>query len=253
MIIKDIIAEVNKIAPLEFSKSAIDNGAYDNSGLLIDMGGETKSVVFTLDLCDGAVDLAIEKGAKLIVTHHPAIYRPIKNIKQSPIARCIANGISVCSMHLNLDMATDGVEDSLAKLAGAKSFEVLEVITEEHGFGRLFSVDEQPLESYVNTLIGALNTTKYMLFNGGNKTVKKVATFCGAGLNEGAIIRAKDADLLISADVSHHVVSFALDQGKSVLQLTHYASEYPVLKKLCETLTENLKINGYVYVDYRFL
>jgi len=156
-------------------------------------------------------------------------------------------------MHLNLDMADGGVEDCLAKTAGAKKVEVLEQICEGHGFGRIFDVEEKQLESFVNELIGALNTKKYILFKGEKQTVKRVATFCGAGLNESAISRAKDADLLISADISHHVVSYALDEGKSVLQLTHYASEYPVLKALCEQLTKKIKINGYVYVDERFL
>lgn len=253
MKVKDIINQVEQLAPLEYSKRAIDRGLYDNSGLIVDMEGETQNVVFTLDMCEGAVNLALETNAKLIITHHPAIYHPIKNLKQSPITACIANGISVLSMHLNLDMANGGVEDSLANIAGAKQFEVLNYITENNGFGRIFNVEEQPLKSYVNALIGALNTQKYILFEGKNKTVKRVATFCGAGLNEGMIAKAYDADLLISADIPHHVVSYALDQGKSVLQLTHYASELPAMQVLAKTLQEKLKINGYVYVDKRFL
>lgn len=253
MIIKDIISEVEAIAPLRYSLSAVEQGLYDNSGLIVDMGGETQAVVFTLDLCDGAIDLAVQKNAKLIITHHPAIYRPIKNLSQSPIARCIQNGISVLSMHLNLDIATDGVEDCLARKCGAKDFKILEYITENHGFGRMFSIEEQPLESYVNQLIAALNTTKYILFKGEKQTVKTVATFCGAGLDESAVKRAQEADLLISADVSHHVAAFALDNGKSVLQLTHYASEYLATTTLCEKLIKKLKINGYVFTDHRFL
>ena len=253
MKISEIVKHIDELAPVQLSKTVIDMGWYDNSGLLVDMGGETDSVVFTLDMCYGAVELAKKVGAKLIVTHHPAIYHPIKSIGQSPIAECAKNGISVLSMHLNLDMADEGVEYCLAKLVGAKQTEILEKITETNGFGRIFEIQPKPLESVVNEVIGALNTKKYLLFEGENKTVKKIATCCGAGLNEKQIARAMDADLLISADISHHVISYALDMGKSVLQLTHYASEYKVFDKLIENLNKRIKINCHQFIDRRFL
>lgn len=253
MKISEIVSQIDRLAPIDLSKKSIETGYYDNSGLLIDMDGETDSVVFTLDLCYGAVELAKKVGAKLIVTHHPAIYHPIKTIGKSPIAECMRNGISVMSNHLNLDIADEGVEYSLAKIVGAKHTEVLEKITETNGFGRIFEIEPKPLESVVNEVIGALNTKNYMLFKGENKLIKKVATFCGGGLREHLINMALEADLLISADISHHVLSHALDMGKSVLQLTHYASEYHVFNKLIENLNKEIKINCHQFVDHRFL
>ena len=84
MKISEIVKHIDELAPVQLSKTVIDMGWYDNSGLLVDMGGETDSVVFTLDMCYGAVELAKKVGAKLIVTHHPAIYHPIKSIVKSP-------------------------------------------------------------------------------------------------------------------------------------------------------------------------
>ena len=50
------------------------------SGLLIDLGKEVTGAVFSLDFSMGALAFAKERGANLLVTHHPAIYRGVKTL-----------------------------------------------------------------------------------------------------------------------------------------------------------------------------
>ncbi len=254
MEIKKILEVFDSLAPLSLSDDAIKNlGFYDNSGLLVDCGGDTQSVVCALDLTDEVIDYAVSVGSKLIITHHPAIYRAIKNINGTYV-KAIKNGITVYSAHLCLDTATNGIEDCLACFAGAESSEILQNVNPTHGFGRKFLVKSQTAESVVNELIAKLSTNKYMFFGDKSATVNKVATFCGAGLNEQGIASARDCELLISADISHHVLLSALNQGKCVLQLTHYASEVFAMKKFTQELFENqLKMKYYFYTDKRFL
>ena len=254
MEIKKILEVFNSFAPLSLSDDAIKNlGFYDNSGLILDCGGDTDSVVCALDLTDEVVDYAILVGAKLIITHHPAIYRAIKNVNGTYV-KAIKNGITVYSAHLCLDTANGGIEDTLASFAGANQTEVLQKVNETNGFGRKFVVANQTAESVVNALIANLNTDKYMFFGDKNTLVNKVATFCGAGLSEQGIASASDCELLISADISHHVLLSALNQGKCVLQLTHYASEVFAMQKFVKELFENqLKMKYYFYTDKRFL
>ena len=254
MEIKKILEVFNSLAPLSFSDDAIKNlGCYDNSGLLIDCGGETNSVVCALDLTDEVVDYAIKVGAKLIITHHPAIYRAIKNVNGTYV-KAIKNGITVYSAHLCLDVANNGIEDNLALFAGAKQSEILQKVNEGHGFGRKFDISPKTAENVVNELIATLSTDKFMFFGDKNSVVNKIATFCGSGLSEQSIYLARDCDLLISADISHHVLLSALNQGKCVLQLTHYASEMLAMKHFVKELFENqLKMKYYFYTDKRFL
>ena len=86
-----------------------------------------------------------------------------------------------------------------------------------------------------------------------NAKIEKVASFCGAGLDEGEIYASKDADLLVSSDLRHHVIVKALDEGKNLMILTHYASENYGLKKFSEKMKETLKQNVYFYEDSTLL
>lgn len=254
MEINQILNCFNQFAPLSLSDDAIKNlGYYDNSGLILDCGGDTDCVVCALDLTNEVVDFAIQKGAKLIITHHPAIYRPIKNVGGTYV-KAIKHGISVYSAHLCLDSASGGIDDILASFAGANECEIIQNVNENHGFGRKFSIQPKSAQTVVNSVIAQLSTDKFMFFGDKNTLVSKVATFCGAGLSEQGIKSASDCQLLISADISHHVLLSALDNGKCVLQLTHYASEVFAMQKFVKDFFENkLNMNYYFYIDKRFL
>ena len=54
--------------------------SWDNSGLLVYSGAETESVLLCLDVTPQAVEAAVEIGAKLIVSNHPVIFSPLKEI-----------------------------------------------------------------------------------------------------------------------------------------------------------------------------
>ena len=254
MEIKNILEKFNELAPLCFSFDAQKNlGHYDNSGMILDCASQTDSVVCALDFTNEVVDYAISVGAKLIITHHPAIYRGIKSVSGTYV-KAIENGITVYSAHLNLDVASGGIDDGLASLAGAKQTQTLTYVNETNGFGRRFSVEPQTAESVVNALIGKLSATKYMFFGDKNKTISTVSTYCGAGLGEQDVYKAEGVDLLISADIPHHVLLAALNSGKAVLQLTHYASEAFAMKNFVEEkLQKQLEIKCYFYVDERFI
>lgn len=254
MEIKQIAEILDEYIPLNLSDAACSVlGVYDNSGLLIDCGGETDCLLFALDLCSGAVEEAVQCGAKMIITHHPAIYKPIKHV-DGLYAKCIANGISVYSAHLCLDIANGGIEDGLAEFFGTKNVKILESVIQTNGFGRAFDVEPKSFEEICRSFTQTFNLSKFMAFGKKNAVITKVATFCGAGLDESAIKRAYDCDLLISADIQHHVLLAALEQGKCVLQLTHYASEVFAMKKFAQKLCDQkIKINNCFYFDERFL
>ena len=98
--------EMLRLAPMETSDRFVGEGAYDNSGIIIETGRDVKTAVYCLDLTSRSVEFAISKNAAVIVTHHPAIYRPIKNILVgSPLLTAANAGIGVHSSHLKLDGA----------------------------------------------------------------------------------------------------------------------------------------------------
>ena len=78
---KEFYEWINKFAPKALSDEyCVSCGAYDNSGVLVDTGKDVKKILFSLDLSKAAVAKAVEIGADLIITHHPAIYGKIGRI-----------------------------------------------------------------------------------------------------------------------------------------------------------------------------
>ena len=96
----------NELAPKTLSDEYCEKyDAYDNSGVLIDVGEEITGVLFSLDLTFAAIEEAIEKKANLIVTHHPAIYGKIDGIRAGDfkplgekLVLALKKGISVIAM-----------------------------------------------------------------------------------------------------------------------------------------------------------
>jgi len=88
------------------------------------------NVMIALDVLEDVVQEAIEKNVDLIIAHHPLIYRPLKNINTDNtsgkmIEMLIKHDITVYAAHTNLDVATGGVNDMLAKALGLKNTSVL--------------------------------------------------------------------------------------------------------------------------------
>ena len=155
----------NELAPKALSDEYCEKyGAYDNSGVLVDAGEEITGVLFSLDLTFAAIEEAIEKKANLIVTHHPAIYGKIDGVRKSDfqplgekLVLALKKGISVISMHLNLDTAKGGIDESLAQGiclsagAGTRSPQNVQVMhpLSIGGYGRAYDVEKTPLEELV--------------------------------------------------------------------------------------------------------
>ncbi|MFC5604066.1 Nif3-like dinuclear metal center hexameric protein [Sporosarcina koreensis] len=90
-----------------------------------------EKVTITLDVNEAVVDEAIEKGANLIIAHHPPIFSPLKHIwTDTPqgrlIEKCIKHDISVYAAHTNLDVAPGGVNDLLASCLGLENIGVMQ-------------------------------------------------------------------------------------------------------------------------------
>lgn len=115
MLIKDLLEKLESWAP---SSLAMD---WDNVGLLLgDPSREINKVLLALDVTNNAVDLALESGANLILSHHPLIFRPLKRINDPLLLKLLENRIAVISMHTNLDVAPGGVNHALAAKLGLK-------------------------------------------------------------------------------------------------------------------------------------
>lgn len=119
MTVKDIFDFLNGIAPVN---TACD---FDNVGILVgDPSAEVSGAVVALDCTASAVKTARDNNCGLIITHHPVIFDPLKTVLVgSTVFELIKSGISVISMHTNLDIAVSGVNDCLCRALEFDNFE----------------------------------------------------------------------------------------------------------------------------------
>ena len=246
--------KLNGYAPITLSYSMNERGHHDNSGILVDCGNETDKILFCLDLTTQSVKYAKEKGCGIIVTHHPAIYRPIKNLLgDAPVLTCAKNNISVISMHLNLDCAKYGTDYFLAKGLGGKEIQILDLLGENEGYGRLSSIDKTAEEIFNNYKI-QFNTDKVLLYGEKTKRITKMASFCGAGLGaeEVEIAYENGAEMVVSSDIPHHVLLLAIEKGLAVINCSHYSSENYGMRKFAENIGAEINEKIYFFDDERF-
>lgn len=94
---------------------------WDNVGLQVgDSSATVDKVLVCLDAEEESITKAEECGAQLVISHHPLIHRPLKRLTPGDevgrtLFRAIRSGISVISVHTNLDRAADGLNDWLAE------------------------------------------------------------------------------------------------------------------------------------------
>lgn len=261
----DFYEIANRLAPKSLSDEyCAKYGAYDNSGVLVDTGDDVKGVLFSLDLSKKAIEKAKEFGANLIVTHHPAIYGKIGDLKADnalggKLVDCIKNGISVISMHLNLDCAENGVDESLARAVMTASGTAESEMAVNHvltvgGYGRAYTICPLTAKELATKLGVELSSEKVLVYNG-EKKVTRVASFCGAGGDEGGVAFAiqSGADAIISSDFRHHVIAAAVEAGLAVIVLTHYASENYGFKKYYEKFIGQTSVPCMFYTDETLL
>lgn len=105
---------------------------WDNVGLLI---GETKAsinrIMISLDLSKDVITKAIENKIDLIITHHPIMFKALKNINNTSvegkkIINLIKNNINLYSIHTNCDSSKNGLNDYILKKLGIQNSKIMD-------------------------------------------------------------------------------------------------------------------------------
>jgi dinuclear metal center YbgI/SA1388 family protein len=125
MKVSDILNAIHEVAPLKLQES------YDNAGLLIGTYDQQISqVLICVDITEDVIDEAIAKKCELIISHHPIIFRGLKNlVPNGPVERivlkAVKNDIAIAAVHTNIDNVLHGVNAMIAKRIGLQKTQVL--------------------------------------------------------------------------------------------------------------------------------
>lgn len=94
---------------------------WDNVGLHAgDRNKEISRIMVALSPGEDAVNAAVKAGVDMLLTHHPLIFRSMKQINSDTatgrsLLKLIRNDVNLYCAHTNLDIAKDGVNDVLAQ------------------------------------------------------------------------------------------------------------------------------------------
>ena len=221
---------IDSIAPFETQES------WDNSGFLVGSGEkEIKKVLLALDATEDVLNEAAEKGAELIITHHPVIFGALKEFHPKNIAFLAAEkGIAIISAHTCLDIADGGVNDCLAA-----ALELENVVKVDDGEGRMRMGElEESLscEELIKYVAGKLNVGG-IKYTPTDKKIRKVAVCGGSGGDLYPFAIKAGADAFVTANIKHNQWIEMRRKGFCVLDAGHFCTENTVIEPLAKKLS----------------
>lgn len=125
MEISQLISFLEALAPLSYQED------YDNSGLIVgDRAANIDSALISLDCTEEVLDEAIQRKCKLVISHHPVIFRGIKRLTgktyvERIVMKAIKHDIALYAIHTNLDNIRGGVNAKICRKLGLKDAGIL--------------------------------------------------------------------------------------------------------------------------------
>ena len=233
MQIKAFITSLEDWAPIQFQES------YDNAGLIVgDPEANCTGVLCSLDCTEAVVEEAIEKGYNLIVSHHPIIFKGIKQFSSDhyvnrTVLKAIQNNIALYAIHTNLDNVIHGVNSTLADRLHLENRKILAPIPglfdsngQAVGAGL---VGELPLETEPEAFLRwvkeklNLNVIKHTKLI--DKKLVTIALCGGSGSFLLDQIKTQKIDCFITSDLKYHDF-FEADGKYLLLDIGHGESEH---------------------------
>lgn len=252
MITQEIINDLEELYPKKLAEE------WDNVGLLLgDNKKQIKKIQLSIDATERAIDNGIKNNVDMIVTHHPFIFKGIKNIDYSTvmgrkIQKAIKNDINIMSLHTNLDSAVDGLNDYILSILGISKSKVLDknLLKEECGIGRIYKLEKEcSLEKYMDLLKKRLELESIrVITNNIDKKIKKIALVNGSGMSYWRKAKSLGVELFITGDVGYHDALDALENDFSVIDIGHFEGE-KYFSKLLKRYFEKKGIDVIIYND----
>lgn len=237
----DVRRRIEELAPAFLAES------WDNVGWQVGYdGAPIRAILVALDVDHAVVEEAIEKGANLIVAHHPLLFRGIKRINPTDyqgrlLRRLLCDEIHVYAAHTNLDAVRDGVNGALAAALGLTQVGPLRAVRgapHEWGFGAICEGQELSTSEMAQRVAQELGTPVPRVTPAldGVTSHKRIALLGGSGASMIKDALRAGCTLFITGEVKYHEAQDAARAGLTLIEAGHFYSERPVLGRLVEWL-----------------
>ena len=219
---------------------------FDNVGLLVGRADqEVRTALVALDVTPGVIEEAKRQGAQLIVTHHPLLFSPRRDLREEDregalLAALIRAGLSLIAAHTNFDKATGGVNDALLAAAGLPASPDGPDRSEGAVAGLTRTVDlpePMPLRELARQVEARLgDAVRCFTAPGEHKPVRRLTVCAGGGGEYWQDALDTGADCFLTGECKLHHALEAVQHGLRVLEAGHAATERPGAAALCEAL-----------------
>ena len=226
--IREICSAIEEFAPLSLQES------YDNAGLQVGNADNTVSaILLCLDVTEETLREAKTRGCNLIVSHHPLIFRGLKNLTgadrtQRIVMEALKEDISIYSAHTNLDSTEEGVSYEMAHLLNLKNLEVLVPSEKDSkiGLGIIGYYDNPVPQLEFLRKVKETFSVKALRYSAQTQrlVVKKVALCGGSGASFITDAIAQKADAYLSGDFKYHDYT-TYGQDILIADIGHHESE----------------------------
>lgn len=229
MKISEILKLFETLAP--FSTQA----EWDNSGFLTgDKNSDVSKILVCLDVTRRELEYAVNNGCGLIVSHHPVIFKAKKSFTAGDIPFDAAvSGISIISLHTNLDKASGGVNDTLCEMLGFPFIKIPAPLCD--GFLNIVELPEKmPVKEFACLLKTKLQGN--ISYNEGMGEVKKIGVCSGSGAEFLWDAAELSCDTFLTGEAHYHDFLDAEATGLALFTAGHFETEEPVIRVLADKI-----------------
>lgn len=232
---EELTVKLERLAPLS---CACD---WDNVGLLAGRSDkEVKKVFIALDATDEVIEEAVLWGADMLVTHHPLIFKPLKQINDKDfigrrLIKLIRHDIAYYAMHTNFDAAPGCMADAAAIRLGLTDMRILEQEglmaggETPYGIGKTGYLKEEMTVREVAGLVKERFKLPFLTLYG-EEAIDGPLRFIGISPGSGgSMIKSAlkaGVKVLVTGDIGHHNGIDAAANGMAVIDAGHYGLEY---------------------------
>ncbi len=248
MKIQEVVDALERFAPLPLQED------FDNAGLQVGLTeAEVSGALLCLDVTEHVIDEAVALGCNLVVSHHPLIFHALRRISngdpvQRMVMKAIKSGVTIVSMHTNMDNAKGGVNFRIASkmnLQGCGFFARKVVDGIECGSGVVGTLPEpMAADDFVIMLKRTFDVECVQCNALLRRPISRVAVCGGAGaFLLGDALREK-ADAFVTGEMRYHEF-FGHDQQIQIAVIGHYQSEQytnEIFKSIIEEECPGVKV-----------
>ncbi len=231
--VKDVYDFLDCIAPFETALS------FDNCGIIAgNEKDDVSKILVALDITPEVIEEAKALGANLIISHHPVIFKPLKQIDfKSPISALCKLGINAICAHTNLDIAKNGVNFQLASKLKLNN---LSPLTYEEGKPMGLTGD---LEVHLSCKDFAKYVKENLSCDGvrytdSKKEILKVAVCSGSGGEFVQQAAESHADAFVTGEIKHSHIIQANRENLMIVDAGHFKTENVIVKPLTDIISE---------------